>query len=241
MDPIEDPLPAPASFPSPDLVVVAPPPPLWPLLLPLLLWWLLSPVSRFLSFPTFRVPSTTSVGIFTSQRLMSWRGTMRVFSLSLLTMATLSPFSNVPISRPFKLLILWQLFAHLWIILPTDFLMPSTWILLLVSLGGYWYALILVDRTTRYNRAFDLKTLSSNCILLALCLFHAAAGSLACCFYCDCDPKLFGRAISDYLVDNSLKVVAAPAKRQSSNGLVESHWKVMVHMARINLTEKQMP
>jgi hypothetical protein len=36
-------------------------------------------------------------------------------------------------------------------------------------------------------------------------------------------------------------VVAAPAKRQSSNGLVESHWKVMVHMARAYLTEKQMP
>jgi hypothetical protein len=28
---------------------------------------------------------------------------------------------------------------------------------------------------------------------------------------------------------------------QSSNGLVESHWKVMVHMARAYLTEKQMP
>ncbi len=99
----------------------------------------------------------------------------------------------------------------------------------------------MVDGTTRYNWAFDLKTLSSGCILLALRLFRAAAGSLACCFYCDCDPKLFGRAISDYLVDNSLKVVAAPAKRQSSNDLVESHWKVMVHMARAYLTEKQMP
>jgi len=110
-----------------------------------------------------------------------------------------------------------------------------------VSVGGYCCALILVDRATRYNWAFGLKTLSSECILAALCLFRAAAGSLARCFYCDCDPKLFGRAISDYLVDNSSKVVAAPAKRQSSNGLVESHWKVMVHMARAYLTEKQMP
>ncbi len=31
------------------------------------------------------------------------------------------------------------------------------------------------------------------------------------------------------------------AGRQSSNGLVESHWKIMVHMARAYLTEKQMP
>ena len=110
-----------------------------------------------------------------------------------------------------------------------------------VSVGGYRYALILVDRATRYNWAFGLKSLSSDCILAALRLFRAAAGSFARCFYCDCDPKLFGRAISDYLVDNSSKVVAAPAKRQSSNGLVESHWKTMVHMARAYLTEKQMP
>ena len=110
-----------------------------------------------------------------------------------------------------------------------------------VSVGGYRYALILVDRATCYNWAFGLKTLSSECILAALCLFRTAAGSLARCFYCDCDTKLFGWAISDYLVDNSSKVVAAPAKHQSSNGLVESHWKVMVHMACAYLTKKQMP
>jgi hypothetical protein len=110
-----------------------------------------------------------------------------------------------------------------------------------ISVGGYRFALILVDPATCYNWAFGLKTLSSNSILLALRLFRAAACSLARCFYCGCDPKLFGRAISEYLVDNSSKVVAAPAKRQSSNGLVESHWKVVVHMARAYLTKKQMP
>ena len=40
-----------------------------------------------------------------------------------------------------------------------------------VSVGGYRYALILVDRATRYNWAFGLKTLSSDCILSALHLF----------------------------------------------------------------------
>ena len=108
-----------------------------------------------------------------------------------------------------------------------------------VSVGGYHYALILVNRATRYDWAFGLKTLSSDCIPAALRLFRAAAGSLARCFYCDCDPKLFGRAISDYLVENSSKVVAAPAKRQSSNGLVESHWKVLVHMARAILPKNK--
>jgi hypothetical protein len=76
---------------------------------------------------------------------------------------------------------------------------------------------------------------------LALRLFLATAGSFAQCFYCDCDTKLFGTAISKYLIDNDSKIVAAPAKRQLSNGLVESHWKVMVHTACTYLTEKQMP
>jgi hypothetical protein len=110
-----------------------------------------------------------------------------------------------------------------------------------LSVGGYKYALILVNHATRYNWTFGLKSLSSECILLALCLFWAAAGGLAHCFYCDCDAKLFGSAISEYLIDNNSKVVAAPAKCQSTNGLVESHWKTMVHMARAYLTEKQMP
>ncbi len=110
-----------------------------------------------------------------------------------------------------------------------------------VSVGGYSYALILVNRATRYNWAFGLRLLSSLDIISALWKFRAAAGSLARCFYCDCDLKLFGSAISEYLIDNQSKVVAAPAKRQSANGLVESHWKTMVHMAWAYITEKQMP
>jgi hypothetical protein len=74
-----------------------------------------------------------------------------------------------------------------------------------------------------------------------LCLFWASAGALARCFYCDCDAKLFGTAILEYLIDNQSKVVAALAKCQLSNGLVESHQEIMVHMARAYLTEKQMP
>jgi len=82
-----------------------------------------------------------------------------------------------------------------------------------LSVGGFRYALILVNQATRYNWTFGLKSLSLECILAALRLFRAAAGSLACCFYCDCDAKLFGTAISKYLIDNGSKIVSAPAKR----------------------------
>ncbi len=110
-----------------------------------------------------------------------------------------------------------------------------------VAVGGYCYALILVDRATRYNWTFGLKTLSSADIISALRLFHATAGCISRTFYSDCDLKLFGSAIGKYLIDGQSKVIAAPAKHQSANGLVESHWKTMVHMACAYITEKQMP
>jgi hypothetical protein len=71
--------------------------------------------------------------------------------------------------------------------------------------------------------------------------FCASAGLLALCFRSDCDLKLFGTAIWEYLINNSSEIIAAPAGHQSSNGLVESHWNVMVHIAHVYLTEKQMP
>jgi hypothetical protein len=109
-----------------------------------------------------------------------------------------------------------------------------------LSVGSFRYALILVDHATQYNQAFDLWNLLSDAILSAIWLFQAAAGSLAICFYCNCDHKLFGTAISKYLIDNQSKVVAAPASRQSSNGLVESRWKTVVHIARAYRTKNQM-
>jgi hypothetical protein len=110
-----------------------------------------------------------------------------------------------------------------------------------LSIGSFQYALILVDHATRYNWTFGLKMLTLASILSALCLVWASAGSLARCFYSDCDVKLFGTAISEYLIDSNSKFVATPAKRQLSNGLVKSHWRTMVHMGCAYLTEKQMP
>jgi hypothetical protein len=92
-----------------------------------------------------------------------------------------------------------------------------------------------------YNWMLGLKSLRSKHILGALHRFCAAAGALARCFYSDCNTKLFGTAILEYLINNYSEVIAAPAKCQSANGLVESHWKTMAHMAKANLTEKQMP
>ena len=102
MDPAEDLPPPPAFFPPPAPAAVAPSP---------------IPAAASLSGPkifflsSLRATSTTSIGIFTPLRLMSRRGTTRLFFLSPLTTAILSPSTNVPISLSFNLLTLWQSFA----------------------------------------------------------------------------------------------------------------------------------
>ncbi len=110
-----------------------------------------------------------------------------------------------------------------------------------ILVGGFCYALILVDRATRYNWVYGLKDLPSDSILSALRYFKANAGSYACCFRSDCDAKLFGMCIQEHLINNDSNIVATAAGHQMANGLVESHWKVMVHMSFAYLTEKQMP
>jgi hypothetical protein len=110
-----------------------------------------------------------------------------------------------------------------------------------VLVGGSHYTLILVDRATCYNWVYGLKDLLSDSILSALRYFKADAGSYACCFHSDCNAKLFGTCIQEHLINNDSNSVAAVASHQSANGLVESHWKVMVHMSPAYLTEKQMP
>jgi hypothetical protein len=107
-----------------------------------------------------------------------------------------------------------------------------------VLVGGFWHSLVFVDQTTCYNWVFGLKDLSSASILAAFRLFRMDAGSYAWCFQCDCDAKIFGTKIWEHLIDNASNIIAAAAGCQLSNGLVELHWKVMVHMACAYLTEK---
>jgi hypothetical protein len=107
-----------------------------------------------------------------------------------------------------------------------------------IASGGYWYALIFVDRATKYNWVLDLKDLSRNSIILAFHLFCGDAGSYAQCFCSDCNATLFGTKICEHLINNNSNMVAAAAGWQLANGLVELHWKVMEHMLSAYLMEK---
>ena len=109
-----------------------------------------------------------------------------------------------------------------------------------IAVGRYRYALIFVDRSTIYNWVFGLKYLQSANIVAAFSLFCSETGALAHSFCSDCDDKLFGSAVKQYLLPRNSDIIATAADRQSSNGLVEPHWKTMVHIFLVYPTEKQM-
>jgi hypothetical protein len=54
-------------------------------------------------------------------------------------------------------------------------------------------------------------------------------------------PNVLAQQFWKNLINNNSSIIVAAASCQYSNGLVELHWKIMVHMARAYLTKKQMP
>ena len=106
---------------------------------------------------------------------------------------------------------------------------------------GIRYALIFVDRATRYIWVLSLKTLLSQSLIEAFKQFRAEAGGLAVQFCTDCDAKLLSTAVISWLRTNGSDIATAPAGRQSANGLVERNWRTLIEMGRAYLTTKQMP
>ncbi len=110
-----------------------------------------------------------------------------------------------------------------------------------MSVNGLKYALIFVDRATRFNWCFGPGSLHHNDILSAFLAFQSEAGRLAKQFFCDCAEKLSGSNICSFLYLEQSSIIASPVGWQSANGPVEFHWKIMLHMLRAYLMEKQMP
>ena len=109
-----------------------------------------------------------------------------------------------------------------------------------VALGGYRYAIIFVDVATRYCWIYGLTSLTSSEIVSAFELLRSDAGGVPRRFHSDFDKKLIGGQALKWILSNNSNIKAAPANRQSSNGLAESTWKTIVKMARAYITEKQV-
>ena len=89
-----------------------------------------------------------------------------------------------------------------------------------VALGGYRYGLLLVDVVTRYAWFYGMISLASDESIGALEQFKADADALPRRFHSDFDTKLIDGKTLRWILHNKSTIIAALAKRQSSNGLV---------------------
>ena len=100
-----------------------------------------------------------------------------------------------------------------------------------VGIGGIKYALLLIDRKSKRKFIYGLKNLKDS-IRNALQQFLVDTGSPPKVIRTDFDHRLIGGQTRKFLLNKSIKVEAAPPKRQHQNGLVERHWQNIVTMAR---------
>ena len=105
-----------------------------------------------------------------------------------------------------------------------------------VLLGGYRYGLLLVDVATRYCWLYGLTSVTGASAVEALDAFRAEAGGVSCRFHANFDKKLINGKALKWIRANKSNIIAAPAGRQSSNGLVKQTWCAIVQMARAYLT-----
>jgi hypothetical protein len=98
-----------------------------------------------------------------------------------------------------------------------------------------------VDVATRFCWLFGLTSLCGNDIVSALDAFSTAIdGRVPRKFHADFDRKLIGGKALRWMQEHKCKIWAAPARRRSSNGLVERTWQTIICMARSYISEKQM-
>ena len=110
-----------------------------------------------------------------------------------------------------------------------------------VAPGAIKFALIIVDRKTRYNYCLPLQDCKSSTITVALQKLKVLAGKLPKLIYTDFDPKLLSKTVTTWLQNQNTIILAAPPEQQHQNGLVERTWQTLSQMARAYVNDKLMP
>ena len=110
-----------------------------------------------------------------------------------------------------------------------------------VAPGGVKFALILVDRKTRYTFVYPLTDCKSTTIIHTLQQLKVTAGKLPRKLYTDFDPKLLSKIITTWYNSNNGIILAAPPEQQHQNGLVEKTWQTLSGIRRAYINDKQMP
>ena len=110
-----------------------------------------------------------------------------------------------------------------------------------VSVGGFRYTILFVDRATSRGYLYGLKSLIQEEIIENFDQLFLDMGMKPHRIYTDFDPKLILGKCGKHLKHHGIRVRASPASRQSQNGLVERRWGVITNMARAFLTDSKMP
>lgn len=86
---------------------------------------------------------------------------------------------------------------------------------------GFCYAILLINRVTKYLWFYGVKSLVIACSSEVLEQFHADARSFPKQFGCDCDQKLLRGEACRWICRQKSKITGPPAGRHSANGLAE--------------------
>ena len=84
--------------------------------------------------------------------------------------------------------------------------------------------MLLVDVATHDTWFHGLTSLTADAIIGVLEEFKADDGGVPRRFHSNFDKNLIGSHVLKWILSNTSNIIAAPAKFQSSNGLVENTW-----------------
>ena len=109
-----------------------------------------------------------------------------------------------------------------------------------LAIGGAKYCMLFVDKSTRESHVFKLQNLTQ--VHLAMQQFITKVGrSYVGELRTDFDHKIIGGKCRELLNRENIPIKAAPPRRQSQNGLVESRWKQIIKMTRNWITSALLP
>jgi len=108
------------------------------------------------------------------------------------------------------------------------------------SIGGYRYALFLVDRATRQKFVYPMRSLKND-LLSTIKTFCSDIHRVPKAFKSDFDHKLMGKEVQYFLKSNHSTIESVPPNEQNKNGLCERNWRSVLVMARNWLASALLP
>ena len=108
------------------------------------------------------------------------------------------------------------------------------------AIGGALYCLTLVDAKTRHTFIYPLKNLTSD-LVNQFKQFITDVEGMCNEIRTDFDQKIIGGKVKDYLLNEHIKISAAPPRQQHKNGLVERKYQTILKMTRNWLISSLLP